>query len=1023
MRNFFTLLIGLLLSITVSAQQKVSGYVKAASNGSPVSGATVVVKGTNEGAFTDANGFYNVNIPTNGKSLVFSMVGYKPKEIAINGKSTIDASLEVDLVGLDEVVVIGYSSTKKRDLLGAVSTIKVGDAFNGRPSSIGSILQGQVAGVNITQSGDPTSGVQIDIRGRGNRNGDAVLFVVDGVPGAPYNPADVESVTVLKDASSAAIYGAFAGSGGVILITTKQAKVGKISVDASAWTGYQDAWRLPKVLTAEQYNTAVKTAYTAAGKTVPKTYDPAQYPDGNITRTDWIDEIFRTGKVQHYDVNISGGSNELKTLASFSYDRKEGTIITSYAEKLTARMQTNFTVNKWLSLGQTLLYDYSNGRGGVGDGHTGTIFGAMAYPRFATVYENDADGNQLWGGTIARAALAKGFSVEADLRNPVAMLMKVRQNNPTNRLFSVTSLKLNLMPGLVFKSDFSYDVSSTRNESFQQKFLEPGRTIDQNYRNISNNLYSGWNLDNILSYTKTFAEKHSVSAMGGFLINKKNNRYTGTEVRGFSFEDQYYGIFTNGTDWTTKPTEDIWDESFVSVLGRASYSYNNKYSFSGSLRRDASSKLNPANNSDIFPAVSGSWKISEESFLKDNNAISFLKLRASWGQVGNISSVRRFIYAPSYQVTNWPVFLGSNAQVSAYGIYQPTIPNPDLKWERTEQINIGLDASFFDNSLNMTFDFFDKQTKDLIEAMPVPSVAGIASAPEFNIGQVQNRGWEFSLNYTKRDGQVDLNIAGNVGHFTNKVSDIGPNAFISHSNGVNSMNPLQSKVGQPWYSYYLIHSLGIFRSQGEVDGYVFNNGTKIQPNAKPGDLKFEDFNKDGIINDGDRQYMGAYDVPDFSYGFNLGAAWKGLSVNAFFQGVYGVNAFNGVKAMTLSGLKGWNLSTDALDSYNYNPNSNTPNLAMAADANGNFSKVSDFFLEKADYLRLKSLNIGYTLSPSLSKRIDPTGKMKIKFYINGENLLTFTKYSAFDPEVGNLGVDGGRFPVSKMTSIGINVTF
>lgn len=1025
---YYALLILAFISLQVNAQTQVSGSVKSVSDGLTIPGVSVVVKGTTAGTLTDINGNYTISVPEKGNTLVFTYVGMKTLEQAIEKQAVVNVSLEIDAIGLDGIVVTGYANARKQDLSGAISTLKVGETFKGRPASLGNMLQGQMAGVQVTQTGDPTGTPVINIRGKGNKNGDAVLIVVDGVPNAPYNTADIESVTVLKDAASSAIYGAFAGSGGVILITTKQANEGKLTIDANVWSGVQEAWRLPEVLTSEQFNMVWKDASVAAGKTVPTTYNPLLFPYGNVTRTDWTDAIFRPGKMNHYDLTLSGGSKTVKALGSVSYDKTEGTLITTHAEKLTSRLNLELALADWATLKQSTVYDYTNGKSSVGDGHTGTIFTAMAYPRFSTVYEYDESGNQLYGGTVPRWALAEGYSVEADLRNPVAMLEKVRQNNPGNKLFSNTTLEIKPFFGLSLKTNFAYEISNLRNESFQARFLEPGRTIDQNYRSIGNTLYSAYNWDNIVSYSKLLAEKHSISALAGFTTSKRTSRYNYNQMRGFAFEDEHQTVFLNGTDWSVKPIEEIWEESSVSALARVSYSYSDRYFLTGSVRRDASSKLSPENNSDVFPAVSGAWKLTSESFMDNIKTISFLKLRVSWGQVGNINSVRRFIYAPPYQVTSWPLFLGPNGENQEYGIYQPTIPNPDLKWERTEQTNIGFDIGLFDNSINATVDYFYKYTKDLIEAMPISSVAGVASPPEFNIGEVLNKGWEFSLAYTKNFGDLNINASANLSKYTNEVKNLGETEFIAHSNDVNSMKPLQSTVGQPWYSYYLIDALGIFRSQAEIDSYTWtdpltNQPALIQPTAKPGDIKYADLNNDGKINDGDRAYMGAYDMPKFSYGFNLGATWKGFSATMFFQGVSGAYVYNGVKAMTYSGLKGWNMSTDILDSYNYNPNSDIPRLSVVEDPNGNYSKVSDFFLEKADYLRLKNLNISYSLPKSLYKKVGLSGTQQIRFYFNGENLLTFTNYSAFDPEVGNQGVDSGRFPISRMYSFGIDVTF
>ncbi len=1017
-------------TVVAAADIRVSGTVTDDGD-NPMEGVTIQLKGTNLAAVSDERGAFTIEVPENSsKTLVVSFVGMATREITVSGTETnLVIKLEPSITQQDEVVVIGYTNMRRQDLLGAVSTVKVTDNFKGRPASLGNMIQGQMPGVNVTQSGDPTSSGAISIRGKGNKAGDAVLVVVDGVPGAPYNPADVETITVLKDASSAAIYGAFAGSGGVVLITTKQAKTGKLMVEANAWNGTQQAWRLPQVLTAEQFNQVWKDASEEAGTNVPQTYNPALFPYGNVTRTDWVKEIFRTGRLQHYDVTVRGGTDAIKTLASVSYDDVEGTLRNTYNRKLTSRLNVDFALAPWLEIGQHILYDYSKGQSAVGDGHTGTIFGAMAYPRFNELYETDADGNLLYSGTVPRWALAEGFSVEADLRNPVAMLEKVKQHNPGHKIFSKTSLRLKPLPGLSFRSEFSVDAGSYRNESFQQRFLEPGRTIDMNYRIISNTLATGWNWDNILSYSKVFNGVHDVSAMGGFLMNKRASRWSNTEVRNFDIEDPYQTIFNNGTDWTAvRPSEDIWEETFVSVLGRASYSFDNRYFVSASLRRDASSKLSPTNNSDVFPAVSASWKISSENFMQSVEQIDLLKLRASWGQVGNINSVRRFIYAPPYQVTSWPLFLGTNGETQAFGIFQPTIPNPNLKWERTEQINIGMDVSLLSNSLNVTADYFVKKTRDLIETMPMPSVAGVASPPEFNIGQVENKGWEFSVNYTKSIAGVGVNIGGNIGTFRNKVINIGMTDFIAHGEGVNSMNPLRSTAGMPWHSFFLIESEGIFRSQREVDEYTWTDPTtgetrKIQPNARPGDLKFIDHNDDGTINDGDRVYMGAYDMPDFFYGVNLGADWRGFSLSVFLQGVYGAKAFNGIKAMTYTGSKGWNMSTDVLNSYNYNPDSDIPNLAVVQDPNGNYSKVSDYFLDRADYMRIKNVHLSYTLPTSVMPKVGLMKDTRVRIYVNAENLLTFTKYTGFDPEIGNLGIDGGRFPVSRMYSVGMNVSF
>ncbi len=997
--------------------------------GTPLPGVSIVLKGSTTGTVTDMDGNFTLSGLTPDVILVFSFIGMETQEVLVGSQRIFNITLTEETVGIGEVVAIGYANARKEDLSVAVANIKIDDSFKGRPASIGTILQGEMAGVRVVQSGDPTGGADISIRGRGNRGGDGVLYIVDGVPNAPYNAADIESITVLKDAASAAIYGAYAGSGGVIIITTKQAKATDLVVDANVWTGYQTAWSLPDVLNAEQFNKVWKDASTAAGTNIPAAYDPLQFPYGNITRTDWLDAIFRSGHMQHYDVTLQGGSEAVKALGSVSYDKTEGTLITTYSEKLTARLNVDFLLADWATLSQRLVYDFGNGKSGIGGGHTGVVFGAMAYPRYATVFEYDEDGNKLPGGTMPRWALEEGFSVEADLFNPVTQLENSRQHNPSNRLFSSSILSLKPLSGLEFNSMYSYDLTNTRNESFTKKFTAPGRTVDENYRSIANTMLTRWNWENTLSFTKEFDNKHIVSVLGGFTMNYLTQRYNATYTRGYDFENENYTIFPNAGDWSyAKPDESIWEESTVSALARASYSFSDRYFLTASVRRDASSKLDPNNNSDIFPALSAGWKLSSEPFWGKSDNLSFLKLRASWGQVGNIRSVRRFIYAPPLAIGDYGVFLGPDMDNHVFGIYQSTIPNANLKWERTEQTNLGVDLGLFKNSLNVSFDYFYKLTKDLIETMPVPSVAGVASPPEVNIGQVENYGWEMSVSYRKQLGEFALNLKGNIGHVKNNVLNIGDREVISHTDDVNSMKPLQSTVGQPWYSYYLIDSEGVFKSQEEINSHAWTdpetgNSKLIQPNAKPGDLKYRDVNNDGLINDGDRVYMGAYDYPDFSYGLTLGGSWKNFEVSMFWQGISGVKIFNGVKAMSSSGLKGWNMTTDILDSYEYDPNSGVPRLSLIDDPNGNYSLVSDYFLEKGDYIRLKNLNISYTIPSKAWSSMGLKNPPSMRLYLNGENLLTFTKYSAFDPEVGNRGIDAGRFPVSRMYSVGINVTF
>jgi TonB-linked SusC/RagA family outer membrane protein len=459
-------------------------------------------------------------------------------------------------------------------------------------------------------------------------------------------------------------------------------------------------------------------------------------------------------------------------------------------------------------------------------------------------------------------------------------------------------------------------------------------------------------------------------------------------------------------------------------MGRIGYSYADRYFATASIRRDVSSKLHPKNNSGIFPGFSGSWKISSEEFF-NVPFVNLLKLRGGWGQIGNVNSVNRYSYNVPLKVTGYPAAMGKDLQGALYGTYQSTISNPDLTWETSEQTSVGLDATILDNSLTVTLDWYRKLTKGLVDYIPIPQTAGIQDEPKGNVGKVLNTGWELGLNYTKQIGEVTFGAYGNLSTVHSEVLELGVRDVLAHGNSVNggTMKPLYSEVGQPWYSYKLIKTDGIFQTQQEVDSYVGKDGQKIQPNAVPGDLKFVDYDGNGIINDEDRQFMGSY-LPEWTYSFGANAEWRNFDFNFFFQGIADVNIFNGFKMMGLTGRgQGSFMLADALDNWTYNHNSSIPRLSLASgDANGNFDRASDFLLESGSYLRLKNITLGYTLPKAFMTKLGASD-LRLRLYASGENLLTFTPYSGFDPEVGNLGLDAGTYPAARTFTFGLNLNF
>ncbi len=808
----FVLVLNVLIGFNIKAQlsfSTITGTV--VSNGMPVPNASVLLKNTGVGTNTNSNGKFTLsNLPQlNDYNLTISSVGYETQEVAVT-----NATVIIELIATEqeigEVVVIGYGSQRKEDLTTSVSTIRLDENAKGRPSNISSIMQGQMPGVTIQSGGgDPLAGSTISIRGRGSRgrdgdpnSGDGVLFVVDGVPNAPFNMEDVESISVLKDAASAAIYGAYVGSGGVVVVTTKQAKSGEVRVDLNVNNGFKNAWRIPRVLNAEEYNSVVADAVKAdPSKTLPPVSDPTKYPYGTVTRTNWLDEIFRTGRLNHYALSLSGGSDKIKSFASVSYDKDQGILNNTYSDKIGGKLNVDFQVTDWMKLSERVTYQYINGQGDINtSSHEGVLINAVFYPTSATVYEYDKAGNgmydeyqrPLFGGTIPRWATAEGISGYGEIRNPVATLARLRQNRPSHNLYSTTSMELKPGRGFKIKSDFTAGVLNSRYESFTARIPEPGRPDNSNNRNVSSTLNNNWIWETTADYSAFFTGGHRLTAMIGYTMAKENYRYNSTTVYNFDREDPFFTIISNGNDWNrTKPTEIIWDESTISAFGRIDYSLRNKYFLTASLRRDATSKLYKDNNSGVFPAISGSWKISQEDFFQNlNSTITLLKLRASWGQIGNKNLVPRYSYNVAMSRTPDPVFFGDNLQTTIYGTYQSSISNLNLKWETTEQTGVGLDVEIL-NNLSFTVDYFNKITKDLIEQIPIPSQAGVTVAPYGNIGKVLNRGWEFGANYRKNIGQVNLTAFANLSTVYSEVLDLGDYEFMQHTTNV------KYPIGQP----------------------------------------------------------------------------------------------------------------------------------------------------------------------------------------------------------------------------------
>lgn len=997
-------------SVVIEAQP-VKGKV-VDENGAPLNGVNVMIKGTAKGTTTNGRGEFSLEA-NEGDVLVFSYIGYKAANHTVNSAAIagdvfiVKMQVEAAMVS-SEVVVIGYGSVKKSDLSAAVSVVPNMAQVKDRPvTNVASMIQGRVPGVTaISNGGHPNSTPNITIRGIGSKS-ESVLVVVDGVPNAPYNPADVESITILKDAASAAIYGAFTGASGVLLITTRQAAKGKPSIEYSGFVGMKKAWRTPQSLRAEDEAKVSNLAYTNAGLTPLSGWDAAANPYAQVTRTDWMDEIFRTGLIHRHTITINGGNEKYSTLLQGRYENEEGTLLNTYNKNLSLRFNTNYTFNKNVKLRQELFWNNNDNRGTeTSSGYSGVILSAIYMPRSAVPYYDDGT----FGGVGPRDS--KYLGIHGDAINPVATLLRNKPYNKGSDVQSVSELTISsIVPGLTYTSRFSYRYTNSLYKNFEPKRTEPGKPNNQNILSYSTNRGYHWIWENTLNYNRTLG-RHNIGAMASMTSQQNGARSFSATARGIDREDDWAQFFINASVFDQdKPTDGDYKDRNASYVGRLSYSWADRYFVSASYRYDIAARLALDEKAIGVPGLTAAWKISSEPFFHVKG-VDLLKVRASWGRIGNLGSIPLYY---SYQsLSNNNAYQIGNGAPQTTTIYVDSRLNPDLTWETSEQTDVGLDVTLLNKRLSIVADYFDKKTFDLIKTQDTdwPNSMGYG-APMINQGQIGNKGLEFAASWKDRIGKVEYEIGGNLATLKNRVQYIDDNkeAFWAHGDSWRGvLTPYRSVVGQPYYSYWLIKNAGIFQTDEEAAAYSKNN-KRIQPNAKAGDLKFVDNNDDGVIDDKDRVFMGSA-FPKLTYGFNANLYWNNFDFSVFFQGVSGVKLFHAFKQSTLNGAEqGYNRWDKILDAWSpENPGSNIPRI-KATDPNKNFQTPSDWYLENGSYLRLKNILVGYTF-----KKLPWSAGLRV--YITADNLFTITKYTGMDPEVGGVGMDGGQFPVSRVFAVG-----
>jgi TonB-dependent starch-binding outer membrane protein SusC len=1038
----------LLFSIYGNAQDiTVKGKV-VDEKGMSVPGASVLIQGTRNGTSTGFDGEYVIKAQPNDV-LVVSFIGYKTKTIAVNGQSTINVNLAPETSLLNEVVVVGYGTQKRSLVSGTISSIKA-KAISGNPNSaIGQVLQGRVSGVSVTaDSGQPGSLSTIRVRGvttfNSGQNGNNPLWVVDGVivdnGGIGFvNQSDIESVEVLKDAGSLAVYGARA-SAGVILITTKKGSKGKMTVSYNGFTGIFSPAKKLNLLDATQYGTiANEKSISAGGSAVfPLVLDPiTKISSVNYLGkgTDWQAQIFNNAALTtNHEISLSGGNDISSFFASVGYQEKEGIVATDISsyKKFSVRLNSSHKITEKVTFGQTLGFSHEKSKG---VGNTNSEFGGVLSssinldPTTPLIITDPAVANNTPyndpNNPVVRDAFGNPYGISSivgqEIVNPVAYIQtRLGNYNWSNNIVGNAYLQITPIKSLVFKTTIGTKLSNYGSEYFNPKFfLNSNNKPDRNSLNRETRNSFGWNLENTLTYTKQLENHNFVLLIGQGAyeegIEKASNvRHQGIPVNNFadaSFNFDIPPTSKTGNSFNGQPRRTS------SLFSRLTYNYKEKYLFNATIRRDGSSVFGANNKYGIFPSISGGWIVSKENFWKGNSICNSLKFRASHGIVGK-DAVEPFAYASNI-IGGINYTLGNNNQVfTGNGPDRPA--NPDLKWESTTTTDLGLDASLF-NNFNLVFTYFKKKSSDILQTREIPGFVGQLNNPLANVADMENTGVEFELGYNGKIGGVTLSANGNVTYLENKVTFLGDGKdFINDGTArFQSMGDItRTAVGQSYNSFYGFQTAGIFQTEDEVNNYLNSAGTPVQPNAKPGDFRWVDNNGDGKITDDDKTFLGS-SIPKLNFGLTLNLEYKGFDFQAFFQGVTGNKIFQGLRRLDIANS---NYQTEILNRWTGAGTSNDYPRLTDNDTNSNFGRPSDFYLQNGDYVRLKLMTLGYSLP---SKSISSIGASKVRIYVTGQNILTFTKYTGFDPEIGGdiSGIDKGIYPQARGLILGLNLQF
>jgi TonB-dependent starch-binding outer membrane protein SusC len=1027
----FLILYLLLSQVVVGQELKISGKVTE-QKGETLPGVSVSIKGAAIGTQTNTTGVYSLTVPSPQSILVFTYLGYTTQETAVGDRTVIDIILKEDITSLEEVVVVGYGTQKKSVVTGAISSVKAKDLENIPNGRIEQSLQGRVSGVTIAQnSGQPGSASTIRIRGITTfGSGNNPLWVVDGTVvdagGIGYlNQSDIESIEVLKDASSAAIYGTRAATG-VILVTTKKGKEGKMNISYNGFSGVSSPENVLKLLNATQYGALLNEKSVAGGGNVV-------FPNLSAlgTGTDWQKALFNNSARRFsHELSLSGGSEKSTFYVSFGVQDQEGIVATDISNynRKNIRLNSTHKISKIFTFGQTIGYSHQKT---VGIGNTNSEFGgplssainldpitplvvtdpliANAAPYSVNPVIKDGSGNPYGISSI----------VGQEMTNPMAYIQtRLGANDWSDDIVGNAFLEASITKDIKVKSTAGAKQSYWGGLGFTPLyFLSATSRTSQNSYGKNDNKSFNWNIENTITYTKNISEHSFTLLLGQGAYVENSGGGSGLTLFNLpitSYKDASFGFDIPQTSRNSS-AYDLTKHKLSSLFSRLNYNYKGKYLFTGILRRDGSSRFGLNNKYGTFPSFSAGWLISNEGFWKNNDIVNQLKIRGGYGVVGN-DAISDFGYL-STVAGGFNYTVGNSGEIIT-GYSPTTLDNQDLRWEETSQINIGFEALII-NSLSMTVDLYKKKTTGILRPITIPGYVGVSSAPVSNIADMENTGIEVELGYRKKFGELNFSANGNIAYLKNKVTYVASDAnFINGDAGFQSMGPVtRTQVGQSYNSFYGFQRAGIFQNIAEINAYT-NGTTLIQPDARPGDFRWVDTDGDGSITDLDKTFLGS-SIPKYTFGLTLNLDYKGFDFMAFAQGSAGNKVFQGLRRLDIGNS---NYQTRALGRWTGEGTSNDYPRLTTNDANGNFGKMSDFYLEKGDYARLKIMQLGYSLPNKVFSKI---GASKLRLYLTAENLVTITKYTGYDPEIGGgvFGIDKGVYPQARSFMIGAQLQF